>query len=1578
MAAVDDLIGALAEDGEIEALGAFSLDADKAREKMRQFQLSDPRRYVLLLVAAAAEKGATRVDFEIDTDDMRARWDGTPLDREDLEELYISMFGDRSNPRLRARQELAVALNAAMALTPRFIRLTSAGEDGQGVSLRMRPGKDDEIEEAKGLPPGTVLHVKDRFRAGLFLRFVQNLRGRIPEELVLEEACAHSDRLVMLDGERISHGMTLDEVWGEARVDGHAAKIVAGFAPIGEPAALTILLHGVIVATHELPDLPRGLVAMADARGLRRDVSQADVVRDRAYAAMLGDLDRAIDASLLELIGDVRWQIHGVPFEASEDDEDDEADQDDDLPASASAATSVKATAMLARMTANQVLAPWVPAMLRGELGRRARRRSTGGGPDEVLDTLRTLPLWTNLDGVHVTTQQLDAADKRVPFSAERPPFWSPGRGGYVFAPDVATRSALRRVFDTRVVDRTRTLEREAVREENRQRWRARPRTASLGEGVYLGRVPIEGEGVTGEVGVRDGGTERPTISLIVDGCLLLEVEPKVSLPGLVVVLEADLLPNARFDGVHRNTNLARALLSVLRAVERVMTAVATRLHRTHPDPRHRAFVRRYVESVSSRPELAEKLYVAFGYKRRRIDNLLRRVDDARPHSFVPKWGLGEGETPHATMQLPLIPAMVVGFVSIADIAEIVRTEGAVAWVGMELPQLEPPRLVLRLGAEALGLLERLIGADGLYDASGDYSRWRARAEFMGRPTREMKLAAPGLGGPVPFSTATGRGLVGLAWPDPTGPAGAATRLRIEARIAARHLGLVALACDLPGVVAIYDDESIAHDAGYDGIADDDEKERIASLVLQALADAMIARLDPAQGASATERAAPLGVAARQWLLAAAVGTPSAMRPETPSSSALRQRLSSVRDRLMAMPLWECVDGRTVSGQEILDSQQSDPQLLWVPRRDAALAAGVDTDGRIVLRLCADERRSLACLVSELDLDDGRPWLEALQQRRAFEAKPIIEQLVVGNDALVRVAIDHEGARGEAALGRTPRDGGNATVRACRERRQIRWVELAVSVAVVAIVDADDLGGGPGGDLDDADLQRLTTLLEAQVEPLVHRLADTWHSFGEADRRSAETWVRVLLAQRGRHGVWHDDQQAVSRLAPLPAFPLLTGGRASLVELMKAHARHDRVRVALGLAGSTAPAPDDEPVVDARNLEVGAQLEQLVPTVREHEDLLAIEREVARNRSRAADAPTAPAQPVAAQPVEASTVQGSLWLPSATTGVAIVHAVDRGKVAFRWCTDGTAEPGLERVLPCVGTVEGSGVAPDERWRGVELGGKARASIEGASVELYFALVRRWQGYLAAETDAVSRTADGPAPAAMRTWLMRGASMLARQQAEGGIHDPRRRRLLRELESQPLLTLASGRRISIRTARKERPAELAHLGLWTPAPLEPEALAAVVADLERDNDSSSAPPADSLTPSAATPPLGEPEPEPAPPPTPQARLLEAVRSELRMVRAGNRELLSDAHLDGLAIEHRGGDAVAHPASPAVLDADHRVVQAVLERFETDATAVSFLASAVYTALNVRLGEITDTDEASFVRLHAEHVATAAAE
>ncbi|HWB78130.1 MAG TPA: hypothetical protein VG755_24365, partial [Nannocystaceae bacterium] len=151
---VDALLARLRDGTQHTASGTFTLDRERAREKMRQFQLADPHRWIVLLVRAALLRGATRVRVSIDASAVIVELDGPPLSRSDFEELYASMFASSRAPEIQARRDLALAFNAAMALDPEVLRVES-GTGSAAVTFEMRPNAEDLIEPCMRAVEGT-------------------------------------------------------------------------------------------------------------------------------------------------------------------------------------------------------------------------------------------------------------------------------------------------------------------------------------------------------------------------------------------------------------------------------------------------------------------------------------------------------------------------------------------------------------------------------------------------------------------------------------------------------------------------------------------------------------------------------------------------------------------------------------------------------------------------------------------------------------------------------------------------------------------------------------------------------------------------------------------------------------------------------------------------------------------------------------------------------------------------------------------------------------------------------------------------------------------------------------------------------------------------------------------------------------------------------------------------------------------------------------------------------------------------------------------------------------------------------
>ena len=160
---IREMLGELRNEGRETLRGGFTLDREKAREKMSSFSLADPRSYVLELVQAAVRmqgadgrrqvpagdqgrgmlvRGGEAIRFDIDSDDMHLRFGGEPYTATDFDLIYASLFSGGLDRRSRARRQLALGLNAALALNPRYVRVVSGDAEGSasgGLAARMTP-----------------------------------------------------------------------------------------------------------------------------------------------------------------------------------------------------------------------------------------------------------------------------------------------------------------------------------------------------------------------------------------------------------------------------------------------------------------------------------------------------------------------------------------------------------------------------------------------------------------------------------------------------------------------------------------------------------------------------------------------------------------------------------------------------------------------------------------------------------------------------------------------------------------------------------------------------------------------------------------------------------------------------------------------------------------------------------------------------------------------------------------------------------------------------------------------------------------------------------------------------------------------------------------------------------------------------------------------------------------------------------------------------------------------------------------------------------------------------------------------
>jgi hypothetical protein len=298
----DRLVGELEQGGELVDEGGFDIDAGRALAKLAQFQLVEPRAYVLRLAEVGLLAGAAQLRFDVELNTLRASFDrpgnAVVLPKSVLERLTTVLVSraplPAGSPPRALLTQLAVATLAIHRLRPRYFAIESVGADGRG--LRRVEVPEPKTEALVGAAPGTRIYVVEGVDVGLVLEAAVDERI---EERLLRERCRFARTPIFLDGKRISQQPVLESPLRAERVrDARGIAIgEAGFVAAGGQARVLLLSHGLLIETLVLLDCAPGFVAAIDVP-LARDLSQSSIARTPELDAALAPV-YAVHARLL-------------------------------------------------------------------------------------------------------------------------------------------------------------------------------------------------------------------------------------------------------------------------------------------------------------------------------------------------------------------------------------------------------------------------------------------------------------------------------------------------------------------------------------------------------------------------------------------------------------------------------------------------------------------------------------------------------------------------------------------------------------------------------------------------------------------------------------------------------------------------------------------------------------------------------------------------------------------------------------------------------------------------------------------------------------------------------------------------------------------------------------------------------------------------------------------------------------------------------------------------------------------------------------------------------------------------------
>jgi hypothetical protein len=303
-----DILEDLRQGGRVESTGHFTLDAAKAREKLKRFQLQDPHHYVLQVVRSAVASGARRVDLRVDADDCWIEHDGNPPMPTELQGLFNHLLRTAKTPEERSLRALATGVNSALALKPAWIDLqTWDGRNGWALRIDAEGERVHPIQPSPERSAGVWLHVRRQHSWQVLGRFLRGIVTMHPEARAMHDHGLWCPAKVYVNGRRLRGGLLpgQPELQREIRAEDYRARVGLLRQPLAD-SVLVVVLDGVVLDTRTLDLGPLAVQAVVWDPDITCNVSLSGVAEDGAWRAFLVDLRKRLRSLLVEFCGQTR------------------------------------------------------------------------------------------------------------------------------------------------------------------------------------------------------------------------------------------------------------------------------------------------------------------------------------------------------------------------------------------------------------------------------------------------------------------------------------------------------------------------------------------------------------------------------------------------------------------------------------------------------------------------------------------------------------------------------------------------------------------------------------------------------------------------------------------------------------------------------------------------------------------------------------------------------------------------------------------------------------------------------------------------------------------------------------------------------------------------------------------------------------------------------------------------------------------------------------------------------------------------------------------------------------------------
>lgn len=179
---LESLLDSFTTEGDFSGSASFSLNQEKALQKLTDFQLGERYLFPLFLAAGLSLQGAKQIDIRLDSDEIWVEYSGLHVTRETLLDISHSLLSASLEPSHRGLRALGQALLQSAGHKPSALQLES-GE----ASFDLRGFPELDLPEMETTGKG-VFYTKLPLNLEVAKRFFHRLQGSQPELELLRSA----------------------------------------------------------------------------------------------------------------------------------------------------------------------------------------------------------------------------------------------------------------------------------------------------------------------------------------------------------------------------------------------------------------------------------------------------------------------------------------------------------------------------------------------------------------------------------------------------------------------------------------------------------------------------------------------------------------------------------------------------------------------------------------------------------------------------------------------------------------------------------------------------------------------------------------------------------------------------------------------------------------------------------------------------------------------------------------------------------------------------------------------------------------------------------------------------------------------------------------------------------------------------------------------------------------------------------------------------------------------------------------------------------------------------------------------